>query len=86
MKIVDYLKVEELKRFIVDKLRLLGMIEQTQTINEKDLNIIIAVMSQLHVELGSKETPDDKIDYLVLYIIGLWGRLVIDYGANIDEL
>jgi hypothetical protein len=86
MKIVDYVKIEELKRLVVYQLRQLGMLEETQTINERDLNTILTAMAQLHGELGKKEEFNDKMDYLIAYIIGLWGRLVIDYGADIKEL
>ena len=85
MKITDYVKIEELKRALVKQMRALGMIEQTQTINEKDLSIMIDAMAQLNKELVQKE-EDDKMDYLISYIIGLWGRLIIDYGAKLEEL
>lgn len=62
------------------------MLEQSQTINERDLDIILSAMAQLHGELNKKERFEEKMDYLVAYIIGLWGRLVIDYGADIKEL
>lgn len=86
MKIIDYVKIEELKRMVVFQLRQLGMLEEAQTINERDLDIIITAMAQLHGELGKKEEFPEKMDYLIAYIIGLWGRLVIDYGATIKEL
>ena len=71
---------------VVFQLRQLGMLEEAQAINEKDLDIIISVMAQLHAELSKKEEHSEKMDYLIAYIIGLWGRLVIDYGATIKEL
>ena len=86
MKIIDYVKIEELKRMVVFQLRQLGMLEEAQTINERDLDIIITAMAQLHGELNKKEEFTEKMDYLIAYIIGLWGRLVIDYGATIKEL
>lgn len=86
MNIVDYLKIEEIKSIIVIQLRMLGLNEQAKTINEKDLDLMINVMSQIGAELREKETEDERLDFLIAYIVGLLGRLIIDYGAKLEEL
>ena len=85
MKITDYVKLEELKQMLVKQMGALGLIEQAQTINEEDLKIMIHAMANLNKELTAIK-EDDKMNFLIAYIIGLWGRLIIDYGAKLDEL
>lgn len=86
MKITDYKKIEELKTLIVEHLRALEMIEQSQVVNDHDLEVIIAAMAELHIEMAKKGTEQEVINYLITYIIGLWGRLIIDYGAKFEDL
>lgn len=83
--ISNYLKIEELKQMLVLQMKTLGLLEQTQVINDEDLKIMIHAMANLNKELTSTES-EDKINYLVSYIIGLWGRLIVDYGAKLEEL
>ena len=86
MKISDYAKIEEMKRMLVNHLRNLGMIEETYVISENDLDILLSLMAQLNKELVSKETVEERMDMLVGYVIGLWARLIIDYGAKMEDL
>ena len=86
MKISDYAKIEELKRMVVNHLRKLGMLEETEVISEEDLDIMLSLMAQLNKELVTKDTIEERMDMLVGYIIGLWARLVIDYGAKMEDL
>ena len=86
MKISDYAKIEELKRMLVGQLVRLGMIEETEVINEDDLDMMLSLMAQLNKELMTKDSIDERMDMLVGYIIGLWARLIIDYGAKMEDL
>ena len=86
MKISDYAKIEELKRMLVGQLVRLGMIEETEVINEDDLDMMLSLMAQLNKELMTKDTVDERMDMLVGYIIGLWARLIIDYGAKMEDM
>lgn len=86
MKISDYAKIEELKRMLVNHLRQLGMIEESEVISEEDLDVMLSLMAQLNKELISKNTVEERMDMLVGYVIGLWARLIIDYGAKMEDL
>jgi hypothetical protein len=86
MKIADYVKIEQMKNLLTRHLLQMRMFEQVQTINDRDLDMLISLMAQLFDELRGKETDDERMEFMVEYIIGLWGRLIIDYGANMDEL
>lgn len=86
MRITDYVKIEEMKRLIAKHLLKMKMFEQVRTINDHDLDMMISLMAQLFDELRGLDTDDERMEFMIAYIIGLWGRLVIDYGAKIDEL
>lgn len=86
MKITDYVKLEEIKGLLVFQLKALGLLEQAQVMEDKDLNTMIDAMAQLNIELKKFKTYEEREDYLIAYIVGLWGRLVIDYGASIEAL
>jgi len=86
MKITDYIKIEEIKRLLVAQLVSLGLLEHGQPMSEKNLDTMITAMSQLHQELQKLKTEEEQKDYLIAYIVGLWGRLIIDFGADIEAL
>lgn len=86
MKISDYAKIEELKSMLIGQLVKLGMIEETEVINEHDLDMMLSLMAQLNKKLMTQDTIDARMDMLVGYIIGLWARLIIDHGATMEDL
>jgi len=86
MKISDYAKIEELKRILTTQMLHLGMEDKVNGIVDADLNKLIQLMSALNKFLLDKETEDEKIDFLINYIIGLWGILIVDYGHKLEEL
>ena len=85
MKISDYAKVEKLKRFITTQLTEAGMTDQAKTINDDDLNTMVYAMGVLGNVLRDL-TEEEKINYLIYYTIVLWGRIIVDYGGNIDDI
>lgn len=86
MLITDYIKIEEIKSLVVSQLIAMNLIEQTMTLNDHDLNLIITMMARLSSVLNKKETDDEKINLLIGYVIGLWAKLIIDYGATKEDL
>lgn len=64
----------------------MGLKNQVNGILDKDLHKLIALMGRMGVLLDEKETYEEKIDFLLAYIIGLWGILVIDYDHDMEEL
>jgi len=86
MKISDYAKLEELKRILTSQMLHLGMEDKVNGMVDADLNKLIKLMAALNSYLHEKEGTDEKIDFLINYIISLWGILIIDYGHKLEEL
>lgn len=86
MKISDYIKIEELKRVVTGQLVKLGLKEQVNGILDNDLNKLIALMGRMAVQLDEKDTDEEKIDFLLCYIIGIWGILIVDYNHDTEVL
>lgn len=86
MKFSDYVKIEQIKEILMDRLVKLGLKEQMATINDEDLNKIITMMWSLGKVLKEADSDEQRTEILMNYIVGLWTRLVVDYGAGIEEL
>lgn len=86
LKFTDYVKLEQMKRLILKHLEGMGMKEQVRVMTDDDINKIIHMMAILANELEIKESNEERIEVLVSYVIALWARLLIDYGANLKEL
>jgi len=86
MKFTDYVKIEQIKTILLSRLSSLGLGEQVATINDEDMNKIITMMWSLGKVLKEAESDEQRTEILMNYIVGLWTRLVVDYGAGIEEL
>lgn len=86
MKITDYIKLERMKDFLLFKLEEVGLKEQVKVMTDEDLDKIVKLSGALSIEMRKKETDEAKLEFLLLYIICLWVKLVVDYGAKLSEL
>jgi len=86
VEIRDYIKIEEMKALLTGQLINLGLKDKTTGVIDDDLNKLIVLMSALSGHLKKRETEGDKVQFLVNYIIGLWGILLIDYNHDVSEL
>ena len=86
LKLTDYVKIEHMKGLILSHLEGMGLKEQVRVMTDDDINKIINMMVMLAEELKIKENNDQRIEVLVSYIIALWARLIVDYGAELKEL
>jgi len=86
LKFTDYVKLEHMKRLILSHLESMGLKEQVRVMTDEDINKIIEMMAILAEEL--RVLPDDerRIEVMVSYIVALWARLLVDYGANLKEM
>jgi len=85
LKFTDYVKIENMKQLILFHLEKMGFGEEIRVMNDTDLDKLIALMAQMGDVLSPM--PDDKrVDLLIGYLVGLWTRLIVDYGAEIDDL
>lgn len=84
LKMTNYAKIENIKTFLVEQIKKMGFEEQSKVITEKDLEIMIYGMAKIGTALKELESEgaDKKMDYLILYIISLWAKLIIDHGAG----
>jgi hypothetical protein len=86
LKFTDYVKLENMKHLILSHLENMGLKEQVRVMNDEDVNKIIEMMSCLANELRVQESDEKRIEMMVSYIVALWARLLVDYGANLKEL
>jgi hypothetical protein len=86
LKFTDYVKLEQMKGLILRHLDGMGLKEQVRVMTDDDINKIIHMMAILANELKIKENNEERIEVMVSYIIALWARLLIDYGADLKEL
>ena len=86
MKFADYLKLEEMKSYLLSHLGEMGLKEQVKTMNDADLEKIMYMMSLMGDQLKKKGTNEEKIEMLISYMICLWTKLIVDYGADLKEL
>ena len=86
MRIEDYAKLEETKSLILSHLSSLGMKEHVKIMNDKDLKDIMILMNRLGTQLNSKKDDQDKMEFLISYIIALWVNLVVEHGVDQETL
>jgi hypothetical protein len=84
--IANYVKLEEFKILLVDCIKDLGYVDELKVLNETDLNKMAYKLLGLFKELKEKDSPGEKEVYLIGYVIGLLAKLVIQYGAKIEDI
>lgn len=86
LTVADYVKITEMKGFLVEHLSVMGLKEQVRTIEDEDLEKLMYMMGLLGDQLKGKDTDEERVEMLISYVICMWVRLIVDYGAGIDEL
>jgi hypothetical protein len=86
LKFTDYVKLEQMKHLILSYLESMGLKEQVRVMSDDEVNKIIEMMAHLANELRVQENDEKRIEMMVAYIVALWARLLVDYGANLKEL
>lgn len=82
----NYIKIEEFKSLIIAKLRGMGYQKYIDVANDDDLAGIMILCNTLLHYMNAKDDKDEVIELLVTYIVGLWARLLIHHGDDINEL
>jgi hypothetical protein len=85
-KLTDYIKIESMKQLILVHLENMGLKEQVRVMSDDEVNTIITMMWHLSVELQEFKDDAKKIEVLVSYIVSLWTKLLVNYGAKPEEL
>jgi hypothetical protein len=86
IKLTDYVKIEHMKQLVLARLEHMGLKEQVRVMSDDEVNKIIEMMAHLANELQIQENDEKRIEMMVAYIVALWARLLVDYGANLKEL
>ena len=86
IKFTDYMKLNEMKNYLMMHLERMGMKEQVRTMNDDDLEKLMYMMSLMGEQLKDKEKDEEKIEMLISYLICMWTKLIVDYGASLKEL
>jgi hypothetical protein len=86
LKFTDYVKIENMKHLVLANLENMGLKEQVRVMSDDEINKIIAMMAHLSDELHSLSGDAKRIEMLVSYVVALWTKLIVDYGANPEEL
>jgi hypothetical protein len=86
ISVKDYVKINELKNYVMAHLKKMGLEELLRTVNDDDLEKIMYMMSIMGEQLSKKENADEKIEMLISYIICMWTKLIVEYGASLKEL
>ena len=86
IKFTDYVKLTEMKNYLLIHLEEMGLREQVRTMNEDDIDKIMYMMSLMGDQLKTKDTDTERIEMLISYLICMWTKLIVDYGADLTEL
>ena len=86
LKFTDYVKIEQIKGILMERLSQLGLKEQLKVMTDEDMGKLITMMWYLGGLLESKKNEEEKNELLMNYVVGLWARLIVDYNAGIEEL
>ena len=86
LKFTDYVKITEMKNYILTHLESMGLKDEVRTMNDEDLDKLMNMMSILGDQLKIKHTDEEKIEMLISYVICLWTKLIVSYGAKLTEL
>ena len=86
IKFTDYVKLSEMKNYLLAHLSRMGLKEQVKTMNDEDLEKIMYMMSLLGDQIKKKDSEQERTEMLISYIICMWCKLIVDYGANLTEL
>jgi hypothetical protein len=86
VKFTDYVKIESMKQLVLAHLESMGLKEQVRVMSDDEVNVMISMMWHLSVELQKFEDDAKKIEVLVSYIVSLWTKLLVNYGAKPEEL
>lgn len=86
LKFTDYVKIEQIKSILMERLSKLGLKEQLKVMTDEDMSKLITMMWYLGNLLEAKKSEEEKNELLMNYVVGLWARLIVDYSAGIEEL
>jgi hypothetical protein len=85
-EMLNYVKVEEFRHLLVTKLKDMGLKQYLDVATDQDITNIMILANELLQYMREKEDKDMQIELLITYIVGLWARLLILHGDNIQEL
>jgi hypothetical protein len=86
LKFSDYAKLEYMKHLVLAQLSDMGLKEQVRVMSDTEVNSIITMIGLLAVELQALQSDEERMNKLVSYVVKLWVKLLIDYGASPKEL
>jgi len=81
----NWVKLEQMKGLVLKHLTEMGLKEQVRTMSDIEVDQLVYMMALLGDELRTKDTEAERVEMLVSYIICLWSRLIVDYGADIND-
>jgi len=85
MKMSDYIKIEEIKYLLMYKLAAVGLEEKLKDLPEDKMNNLIKFMYNLNQKVEDKE-GEERIEFLLFYILSLVVILIKDYDFDINSL
>lgn len=86
IKFTDYVKIENMKHLVLSHLENMGLKEQVRVMSDTEVNSIIAMMGHLSCELQELPNDEKRVETLVSYVVALWTKLLVDYGAKPEDL
>ena len=85
INIAEYAKLAEIKNYLLSYLKIVGLNEQVRVANDDDLDKLVRMVIATSDQLKEK-SYEDQVGFLTSYIICMWAKLIIDYGADIEDL
>ena len=85
-EMLNYVKVEEFRHLLVTKLKDMGLKHYLDVATDQDITNLMILANELLQYMREKDDKDTQIELLITYIVGLWARLLILHGDNIQEL
>ena len=86
MKFTNYVKIEQMKNMIMMHLEKMGLREQVRVMTDEDLTKVMALLGLMGHQLEIIKDEEHRTEMLVSYIVCLWVKLIVDYGADLKEL
>ena len=82
----DYILMDKLKLSLVNRLRKMGLEEETEDLSDKDLSVVVYALWKVIQEASKHEDNKDLIEHLTNYIAKLLTMLVVTYKVDKDDL
>lgn len=83
MSVLEYEDKDTQKTLVIQKLEELGYEDYVEELTEKDLfNMVDTIGEMVDAMNNDIEEDEEKLNFLINYIIVLWAEMIVDLGKD----